>query len=179
MQQRPTRPGLVMAGAGGDQAVRGTGGVDALRPVADDGDVFLDPREHDGVGPLVRGLDRLSHLLISERPHQLQGRLRPKDEIGFGDLHLAPECPGLARGRGLLPRCQLLGYEPVGVRVPAFAEQGAQLRLGHLLTKRETDGGGEGPAPSICRPELRRPAAPFEWFAVGRRPSPTRTWRRK
>lgn len=81
----------------------------------------------------------------------MQGRLRPEDEIGSGDLHLASERPGPARGRGLLPRRQLIGYEPVGVRVPALAEQRAQLRLGHLQTERETEGGQTPPHPSADR----------------------------
>lgn len=56
------------------------------------------------------------------------------------------------------------------VRVPVFAEQGAQLRLGHLLSKRGTEGGKAPAHPSTDR----KPSAPLrrlQRFAAGRRPA--------
>ncbi|MFF3128063.1 hypothetical protein ACFVRD_38555 [Streptomyces sp. NPDC057908] len=68
MKQRHARAGLGVTAARGNQAVRGTDAVDAVDPIADDGDVALDSGDYPLDGPLVRGLDRRPRLLIPRAP---------------------------------------------------------------------------------------------------------------
>lgn len=76
--------------ASSDQAAGGT--VDAAGAVPDHRDLVLDPLQHHGERALVRALDRPPGLLITERLHQIEGRLRT-EQVDSSDLDRASERP--------------------------------------------------------------------------------------
>nr|WP_167455395.1 hypothetical protein [Streptomyces qaidamensis] len=140
------------AEARGDQTAGRPHPVDAVLAVPDHRHLVLDPLQHPLDRTLVRGLDHPPGLLIPQRPQQVDRRLRPGDEVDARDRHPPSEGTGLER---LLRRRALgeqVGLDPVRVRVPApLVEQVPQLRLGDLLTRRQTERGKSPAHPSPGR----------------------------
>jgi hypothetical protein len=52
-----------------------------------------------------------------------------------------PSAPARRAAAGFFPAASWVGLDPVGVRVPALAEEVAQLRLGDDVTRRQTEVG--------------------------------------
>lgn len=147
-----------------DQSVLDPGAVLAAAFPADLRDRILQPRQRHVPGDVLAELQHRAGLVISQRPRDVCRRRGPERQIeaqpggallGLVGLGRAVVLDGPAqhgrppRLRRALALRQELALDPVGVRVPAFAQEQFGLPLGHHIPGREAD---RGQAPALPNP---------------------------